>query len=638
MNKISRVSSYFLIAVLLLGVFFVATPKAVNAATTLELVNPLTGTNNFFFTTATKNVGDTFVINITVNGAVNVGTWQALITWDPTLLTFQSFVLPSDNILAYSSPISANTPGSGNLAAGATLGPGFTTGFTGSGTCGVVTLKIIQGVGLAPLPAVVSCALSFANLGTDTYLLDPTLASLAFTPVDGAYQLSWVAPSTIPHLYLSPTPIKPATNGTTFAVNVYVDSVDAGWEITGFQFSIMWNTTLIAPAAPFFTNGSFLETFQYAPSGVIYAMDLNTHDRVPPLAPIDPGYNYSIVGELLLPDFAPPYVGTYHPPFPSTASGPGLLGTFYFQAIYATVSPILALSSIDFIAEDVLVLNHNNLDIGFSSLTGAAYQAPQTVLGLAIDVYTQYSYPFGGQGGNQTSDSFGPQQQVDLYALVTYNDYPVQQKLVGYQIFHQPTGPYAPFNFTREGTTDVNGIAHVAFRLPWPCADPVGQIFGWWYVNATVEVAEQTVVDNLRFWVWWPVQVVSIEPKFTEIFQSKQPGQTMGFTITYLTYHMQPQQVLLTGTVYDELGYFVGADSFMTIVSCPVSNYPADLIPGNPTPAIYTHDFSIPLTTNAVVGKGIIYGNAFSDWPWNAGVPYCPEVTNTIDFYIKKPI
>jgi len=371
---------------------------------------------------------------------------------------------------------------------------------------------------------------------------------------------------------------------------------------------------------------------------VIYASDINTHDRVPPNTPIDPGYNYSIVGELLMPDFSPGYNGTYHPPFPNTGSGPGLLGTFYFQAILSTVSPIVAMSSIDFIAEDVLVLNHNNLNIGFSSLTGAAYTAPQTVLGLGIDLYTQYPYPFGGQGGNMTSDSFGPQQEVDLYALVTYNAYPVQQKLVGYQIFHQPTNPvYAPFNFTREGTTDTNGIAEVAFRLPWPCTDPVGQIFGWWYVNATVEVAQQTVVDNLRFWVWWPVQVVSIEPKFTSITQSKTPGQTMGFTITYLTYHMQPQQVLLTGTVYDELGYFVGADSYMTIVQCPQSNYPPDLMPGNPAPMIYTHDFSIPLTTNAVVGKGIIYGNAFSDWPWNAGVPYCPEVTNTIAFYIKKP-
>jgi hypothetical protein len=32
-----------------------------------------------------------------------------------------------------------------------------------------------------------------------------------------------------------------------------------------------------------------------------------------------------------------------------------------------------------------------------------------------------------------------------------------------------------------------------------------------------------------------------------------------------------------------------------------------------------------------------VFANAFSDFPWNGGVPYCPEVTNTIDFYIVIP-
>jgi hypothetical protein len=418
--------------------------------------------------------------------------------------------------------------------------------------------------------------------------------------------------------------------GDVFSVDVMVSNVDPNWEITAFQFSIMWNTSLMEPTG--YAYGSFLEAFQYfTPDGVVYAQDINTHNRPPPQTPILADYNFSIMGALLLPD--PATNDTYHPPFPS---GAGKLATFYFKAIYDTISPIEYWSSIQFIAEDFLVLNHYNTDIGYDAATDAAYRAPQKVLGLSIDLYTQYDAPYGGQGGNQTSDSFGPQQQVELFAIVTYNEYPVQQKLVGFQVNHQ--GATQGYNFAREGTTDADGIAHISFRLPWPCNDPVNEIFGWWYVNSTVEVAEKVVVDNLRFWVWWPVEVVSIEPKFTNALQKKTGGEAMNFTMTYLTYHLQTQNVLLTGTVYDELGFFIGsAFMFTTTPDSTPPIYPDDLLPGDPIPDIMVWDFTIPLPTNAVVGKGTVFGNAFSNWPWLGGYPYCPEVTNTLDFYIKKP-
>jgi hypothetical protein len=407
-----------------------------------------------------------------------------------------------------------------------------------------------------------------------------------------------------------------------------VENVKAGWEITTFQFSIMWNTTLITYAGPF-TPGTFLEKFNYG-DGVIYASDENTHLRVLPLSPIPDDYNYSIVGELLLPDMLPPWNGTYHAPYPQSV-GAELLGTFYFEAIYSTISPEELWTTIDFITEDVLVLNHYNTEIPYESLTGADYRCPMTVTGLSIDVYTQYVYPYGGQGGNQTSDSFGPQQEVCLNASVTYNDYPVQQKLVGFEIWH--AGATQTYHFAREGTTDADGIAHMCFRLPWPCNDPVNEIFGWWYVNATVEVAEDVVVDNLKFWVWWPVEVVSIEPKFTSVIQSKQ-GTEMCFEMVYRRYDAQELPVLLTATVYDELGFFIGsAYTFTTVSNDPVV-YDMD---GDPIPKDYLWEFCILIPSNAVVGKCTIYGNAFTDWPWLGGVPYCPEVSNLIDFFIAAP-
>ena len=45
----------------------------------------------------------------------------------------------------------------------------------------------------------------------------------------------------------------------------------------------------------------------------------------------------------------------------------------------------------------------------------------QDIEGRINDVYTQYPSPYGGQGLNATSESFGPQQWGVLYANVTYD-------------------------------------------------------------------------------------------------------------------------------------------------------------------------------------------------------------------------
>jgi len=636
LNKLSKVSSYALIAMLLLGICFAAAPIKAAPTPSISLINAVDGTALCEFTTAQKLFGGSFIVNVTGANFVSVSTWQVHVTWDPTLLELENFTFPTDNIFAYDSPIPAVAIDNvlGDCVAGYALGSGQPA-FTGSGTLAQMGFKIIQAVGILP-PTTVTSPLHLVPGGSDTYVLQGLLTIVPDT-TDATYHYYWIQPTTIPRLYMVPSMIKPAHPGDPFTVNIYVDNVDAGWEITVFQFSIAWNTSLMQPIAPYFTNGTFFETFEYSAGGVLYATDFNEHNRPPPLTPLPADYNYSTVGELLLPDLG---TGLYHAPYPHTS--PGFLGTFYFQAdpTFSTIAPAEFWSSIDFIPEDVLVLNHYNMNIGFSSLTSAQYRAPQKVLGLSIDVYTQYPYPYGGQGGNMTSDSFGPQQQVELFAYVTYNEFPVQQKLVGFEIFHQ--GVNNAYFIFREGTTDSDGIAHISFRLPWPCLDPVHDIFGWWYVNATVEVAEQVVVDQLRFWVWWPVQVISIEPKFTTIKQNKYQGQedTMNFTMQIITYHLEPQDLLLTGTVYDELGFFIGGNyRGVTIGWLPpiMPVYPPDMMPGDPTPGTDSWDFGVPLITNAVVGKGIVYGNAFNNWPWLGGVPYCPEVSNTIDFYITKP-
>jgi hypothetical protein len=628
--NLKKMLGYSLTTMLMLSTLMVIAPVKASPGATLELTNPADGTHLFNYTTSQKAVGDTFLINVTINNVADLFSWQVHVTWDPTLLEFSKVVKPSDMVFAGKTIVEAiDTSVPGNLVYGQALmtppGVDVTTGKLFQ-----IELKIIKGVSM--LNPKVECDILFTSIGTDTFLLNSGGTDIPIDGTTGAHYIyQWVVPEKKPRFYLSPSTIKPENLGDTFSVDVMIADVDPAWEIICVQFSIMWNTTLIEPVAPYWTNGTFFEAFQYASDGVLYAADINTHSRPPPMTPIPDDYNYSTIGILLLPDPATNY--TYHEPFPS---GSGKLATLYFKAIYATIAPEEVWSKIEFItyrypdgsSEDMLVLNTYGMDIGYSGADPANYRAPQKTMGLAIDVYTQYTSPYGGQGPNAVSDMFGPQQQVELFALVTYNGYPVQQKLVAFEITHK--GATQTYDTLRQATTDEYGVAHISFRIPWPCTDPANEIFGEWDVIATVEVAEQVKNDTLKFWVWWPVEVLSIEPKYTTYIQTK-TGVDMTFQLSYGTYRMQPINVTLAVTVYDELGFFIGSYYYTVTVGWLEYGHFGEMRTYGPD------DIIIHAPGNAVVGKARVFANAYNELPWNGGVPYCPEVTNTVDFYINKP-
>jgi len=626
-----KILGYSLTALLIFSALAVlALPVKASPGADLKLIDPIDGDNLFHFTTSEKAVGDTFRIDVIVSNAPDLFSWQIHITWNPELLEYSSIdktgtVFEGKTIVE---AIDTSTPG--HLIYGQALltPPGVDVT---EGKLITVILKIIKGPTM--LNPVVECDLNFTAIGTDTFLLNSGGSDIEIQEILNAhYKYEWVVPQKKPRFYLSPSTIKPAKLGDTFTVDVMIADVDPAWEIIAVQFSIMWNTTLIEPVAPYWAPGTFFEAFQYAPDGVLYAADINTHARPPPMTPIPDDYNYSTIGILLLPDPATGY--TYHPPFPS---GGGKLATLYFKAIYETLAPLEVWSKIEFItfrypdgsSEDMLVLNTYGLDIGYSRADPANYRAPQKTLGLAIDVYTQYprdpktGSPYGGQGPNAVSDMFGPQQQVELYALVTYNEYPVQQKLVGFQIEHNG------YHIYREATTDEYGVAHISFRIPWPCVDPASEIFGEWDVIATVEVAERKANDTLKFWVWWPVEVLSIESKYTTYKQTKN-GVDMTFLISYGTYRMQPINATLTITVYDELGFFIGSHAYEVTVGWGEYDHFGEMKVYGP------EEITIHIPSNAVVGKCTVYANAYDKLPWYGGTPYCPEVKNKEDFYLSK--
>jgi parallel beta-helix repeat protein len=139
---------------------------------TVALVNVADGSGNFSFSSAQKSVGDTFVVNITIAGAVDLGCWQVGVQWDSSLLSFAAISVPSDNVFADKHPVFAgpDTSVSGLVVYGGSVGPGE-NGFTGNGTLAQLTLQITQGVGPSEQ---VKSDIAFESILVDTFLLNST--------------------------------------------------------------------------------------------------------------------------------------------------------------------------------------------------------------------------------------------------------------------------------------------------------------------------------------------------------------------------------------------------------------------------------------------------------------------------------
>lgn len=232
-------------------------------------------------------------------------------------------------------------------------------------------------------------------------------------------------------------------------------------------------------------------------------------------------------------------------------------------------------------------------------------------VGPGIDAYTQKD-PYNGKGLNKASDAFAPQEEVILYAYVSYYCDPVQNKLVAFEVY-DPNGTAFLY---RTDDSDVNGIATITFRIP---STP---IFGTWTAYATVEVAGIQVQDTLTFKVGWIVEITHVEttdstgaPKTTFA-----KGTQIHLNITVVNIAFVPKITTITIVIYGEAGVPIG--------QLAISDFAV------PSGTSYI-SISLPIPNWAFVGLGTIHVNAYTDLPQLNGTPYCPELSTT--FLIVKP-
>jgi hypothetical protein len=291
----------------------------------------------------------------------------------------------------------------------------------------------------------------------------------------------------------------------------------------------------------------------------------------------------------------------------------GVLATITFKAMkqeYVDLSCALNLFNIEMIDLNGGEIPYNDPINGTYTILG--FNLP----GRVIDLYTQYPAPYGGQGPRNPSDMFWPQKLVILYAYVTYNYWPVQQKIVAFEI----VDPAQHVWDKKTAITDENGVAQVSFRMPWPCDNPESLI-GVWTVTATVDIACIVVNDTLSFHYDYLANVIKVETDEPEYAH----GDTVTITITVASHAQQTYSVLVTAAIVDELGYTIGfAYKVITIkgaIWCQAKEYTVTL--------------TIVIPKFAAAGLATIHVNIFDKEPSVGGVALCPEFTPLPEIFIE---
>jgi len=608
-----RLMATVISAMLILGVLAIARPVSApfTCNESIHVINPTTGDNQFIFNTASQPVGYKFWADIVIRNFGGIYTWQIKLLFNPDHVNVVGYVY--GNIFegmttAPSVPVVDNTGGSflwGNSLVGEV--PGV------NGTEATLCRIQFQIKSAPPRYGQLESQFTFYFGIGGTFLIDDTGAKKdepAELPTEpGYYKYMWAPPATRPYLEVVPAEIKFITGekivGTPkaeFTVDIYIRNLDKDWLLIAVQLMLYYNTTLLEVVEV--TEGPFMQDPRW-----------NLHGTYPIVIVEN---DYIIMGDIILPN------ATGYWDQPEFPNGEGVLFTVKFRAIYQEEFPWEASCTLDITKLDGrgYGVDVDNNYVPFDPEKDGFYLIRGYTLGRRIDVFTEHPAPYGGQGPNEPSDMFAPQEEVTLYAYVTYNLDPVQYKLVYFYI----VSPNGTFVFERSAFTNETGYAKVSFRIPWPCAD-YRKVLGIWNVTATVEIAEETVVDTLQFKVWWPIEITKITMPKTEWKKGDYttPGETMEITVEYRSYAMQPVSGIISVMVYDNLGVPIGRATAQVTIGgaqwCVFKN-------GNVT-------VQIPIPKWAFVGPGVVYANCFSDLPWNGGAPLCPEVS--ADITIVRP-
>jgi hypothetical protein len=258
-----------------------------------------------------------------------------------------------------------------------------------------------------------------------------------------------------------------------------------------------------------------------------------------------------------------------------------------------------------------------------NNLTCQARQNPTEQTGRNIDLYTNKT-PNNGKGPNQTSDAYEPQEQVILYALVTYNGDPVAGKIVTFAV-KGPPNTIEIIEISQSNTTDANGLTQITFSIPWPDGKPQATLFGTWTAVASVDIVGVITTDTITFNVGWIIELVYItttDPNNT-LKNTFGKGENIAFRLGVRSIAMTQKTATLTITAKDELNVAIGTITLENEAIPPGER------------EYFIKQMTIPAT--AFTGQARAVANAYKTPP-SLPVPWCPSVETTFQIGILHDI
>jgi len=394
------------------------------------------------------------------------------------------------------------------------------------------------------------------------------------------------------------------TYAETFTIDIYLMNEEHGdldpfWDVAGFDMYLNFNSTLIEALDVTVDPDGWFASFW--PNGIfVVKQEINNAE------------GWVWIAFLGIPgDF-----GAHDPPY-----GQGRLATITFNATYIQEPPPYEAPCCPLTLDPTTIAGFPHPERPYSPWRNSEtsvpiphvtedglYCAPLKLLGAVIDIYTSYPEDYNGDGIGQPNDLVWPQKGFILYAEVTYNEWPEQQKDVAFQVIDPHRDTWAIL----VNRTNADGITWVFIRMPWPCDDPE-YYFGEWTIIATVDVACTVVNDTMTFKYDYYVNIWSA----TADKEEYKHCEDITITIEYGTYWMQTKNVTFVITGVDVTGVPFGmATQEVTIGGAEYCSY------ANNTVTLHIH-----VPKFARVGMATIYVTVFDKLPQAGGSALFPVVT-----------
>jgi len=473
-------------------------------------------------------------------------------------------------------------------------------------------------------------------------LFDHSIEIPTDPPVEGLVVINALQTLPLPWLEVSPPSVTMGPDpsiGKEFDIDIQVHNLHWAWYMVAFQFRLSYCPTLLEGID--ITEGPFLQDPKWNKYGTFFISSWEANGLGP----------HALVGGILLPNMdtglydqfnaSDPY-GTIPHTLEDDVDTPATVTTITFKVIKqdVTCEPSPYTCALNLSGLSYFFVDQNGEYIPHDLQKNGTYEIlASPSVGRIIDLTLggtdtwdipygdPWDPPYGGQGWYMPSDMIWPQKIVYLYTEVTYNCWPVQDKIVSFEI----EGPFDQEAWPEEvklprykvwakltAVTDKKGIAWIKFQMPWTgCSNPE-ELFGKWKVTATVDICEVVVIDTLAFDYRYLIEWVdvSVEPLY--------PCHSNDTTITikWKSKAQQKRPVLISAVIIDELEVPIGIGYIETTV-------------GGAKPCHYVYyedEIIIHIPKWAFAGYATIHVNAFDKDPTEGGSAWCPQYHDVVKY------